>query len=287
MQFFKRKISDVQIGFLFMFVTVFCFPTMDVFAKILTKDLPIFQIVWARYLGQFIIILLIFFPTIGKISKTKFLKIQLFRSIALFCGTIGFFSALKYLTLAETTAIMMIAPLLITLLAFIFLNETFGLYKIFCLIIGLIGSFLVIKPQSGSFQIHMFLPFIAAFSYSIYQLLTRFLGNSESPKTTLFYTAGFGAVMTSIFVPFIWVTPTNFYQIFFMVCMPIFGGIGHYCLILALTKVEATTLAPINYMSLVFAMFWGYVVFFDLPQISTLFGSLLIVLSGIYLWYRN
>ncbi len=287
MKIFNKNLSDKQLAFLLMLITVLCFPTMDVFAKILTQKFPILQVVWARYLGQFLLIIIIFFQNLRLIIKTSFFSLQILRSFALFCGTVGFFSSLKYFGLGETTAIMMTAPLIITFLAILFLNETIGLKGVLCLLIGFCGSMMILKPQTNLFNYYTLLPFFAAFSYSIYQILTRFLGNTESSNTTLFYTAGFGAFVTCILVPFVWVTPSKMIDIAFMLIMPIFGGLGHYCLILALRKAEATTLAPLNYLSLVFAMIWGYFIFSEIPYPSTITGCLLIVFSGLYLWYRN
>ncbi len=97
--------------------------------------------------------------------------------------------------------------------------------------------------------------------YASYSILTRKLGDTESPQTTLFFTAGFGAVATSFILPFIWVPPETSAAIILMASMSLFGGLGHYAVILSLQRVEASETAPLNYLSVVFAMFWGFMVF--------------------------
>lgn len=281
------SLSQHQIGFLLMLVTVMCFPAMDTIAKILTQTQPVMQVVWARYAGQFLLLLMVFAPHLKRVMHTRYLGLQLARSAALFSATICFFTSLFYLDQGLATAIFQVAPLVITVLAVLFLGETIGVRRIICLLVGFVGAIVIVQPQSSSFSIASLLPLCAASLYASYSILTRFLGPSEDARTTLFYTAGCGAVVSSLILPLVWVAPDSERTILLMLSMSLFGSIGHYSLILALNKVSATDLAPVNYLTLVFAMIWGLLLFHEVPSAATLSGSALVVGSGLYLWQRT
>ena len=87
---FLSKLSSRQQGFLLMVVAVFCSPTLDVMAKYLVQSQPVMQVVWARYTGQFILILCLFAPRLNKVVRTQFPRLQLARSAALFGATFFF-----------------------------------------------------------------------------------------------------------------------------------------------------------------------------------------------------
>jgi drug/metabolite transporter (DMT)-like permease len=89
---FLSKLSSRQQGFLLMVVAVFCSPTLDVMAKYLVQSQPVMQVVWARYTGQFILILCLFAPRLNKVVRTQFPRLQLARSAALFGATFFFLS---------------------------------------------------------------------------------------------------------------------------------------------------------------------------------------------------
>ncbi|MGB1911196.1 MAG: DMT family transporter, partial [Candidatus Puniceispirillaceae bacterium] len=230
-----------------MVFAVISFPTMDVMAKYLSQTQPPMQVVWARYTGQFILILLIFINRLGEVTTTTQPGLQLARSIALFGGTFFFFTSLSYMQIGKVAAIFQVAPVIITLMAVMFLKETIGIRRIISLIGGFVGALIIIQPEAGFFELGAFLPMLAATCYAGYSVLTRLLKPGETANTTLFYTAGFGAVVSTAILPFIWQTPQSYFEILLMASMSLFGGFGHYCVIQALMRAEATELAPLNY----------------------------------------
>ena len=279
--------SQQQIGFLLMLITVMCFPAMDTVAKILTQTQPVLQVVWARYTGQFVLLLIVYAPQLRHVARTRYPGLQLVRSAALFSATICFFSSLFYLEQGFATAVFQVAPLVMTGLAVLFLGEKIGMRRVACLLVGFVGAMVIIQPQSSSFTVASLLPLCAATLYAGYSILTRFLGPSEDARTTLFYTAGCGALVSTLILPSVWSMPETGITILLMMSMSFFGSIGHYTLILALNRVTATDLAPVNYLTLVFAMLWGLLLFQEVPSAATLAGSAMIVSSGLYLWKRT
>ena len=271
---------------LLMIGAVFCFASMDATAKYLMKEIGPAQTIWARYTVQAILVTVLILPKINVYGRTKYPKLQFLRSVALMMATTLFFFAFSRLGLAEASAIFNISPVLITLGAFLFLREQIGPRRVIGILVSLLGALIIIRPGSGVFTIYAILPLGAAIFYSIYSLATRFVGTDESPWTSLFYSAIFGAICYSIYIVFHW-NPMSNNALLLTIIIGLFGTAGHICLIKALTLGEASLVAPFIYTNLLFTTIWGVVLFGNLPDFWTIAGALIIVAAGIYVWARD
>ena len=265
---------------------VFCFASMDATAKYLMKEIGPAQTIWARYTIQAVLVTVLILPKINVYGRTKYPKLQFLRSVALMMASTLFFFAFSRLGLAEASAIFNISPVLITLGAFLFLREQIGLRRVIGILVSLLGALIIIRPGSGVFTIYALLPIGAAIFYSIYSLVTRFVGTDESPWTSLFYSAIFGAFCYSIYIVFHW-NPMSANALLLTIIIGFFGTAGHICLIRALTLGEASLVAPFIYTNLLFTTIWGLVLFGDFPDFWTIVGALIIVAAGIYVWARD
>ena len=271
---------------LLMIGAVFCFASMDATAKYLMKEIGPAQTIWARYTVQAVIVTVLILPKINVYGRTNYPKLQFLRSVALMMATTLFFFAFSRLGLAEASAIFNISPVLITLGAFLFLREQIGPRRLIGIIVSLLGALIIIRPGTGVFSIYALLPLGAAIFYSAYSLATRFVGTDESPWTSLFYSAIFGAICYSIYIAFYW-NPMSNNAILLTIIIGLFGTAGHICLIRALTLGEASLVAPFIYTNLLFTTTWGLVLFGNLPDFWTIVGALIIVAAGIYVWARD
>ena len=271
---------------LLMIGAVFCFASMDATAKYLMKEIGPAQTIWARYTVQAILVTVLILPKINIYGRTKYPKLQFLRSVALMMATTLFFFAFSRLGLAEASAIFNISPVLITLGAFLFLREQIGPRRVIGILVSLLGALIIIRPGSGVFTIYAILPLGAAIFYSTYSLATRFVGTDESPWTSLFYSAIFGALCYSIYIVFHW-NPMSNNALLLTIVMGLFGTAGHVCLIRALTLGEASLVAPFIYTNLLFTTIWGFVLFGNFPDFWTIVGALIIVAAGIYVWARD
>ena len=268
---------------LLMIGAIFCFASMDATAKYLMKEIGPAQTIWARYTVQAILVTVLILPKINIYGKTKYPKLQFLRSVALMMATTLFFFAFSKLGLAEASAIFNISPVLITLGAFLFLREQIGPRRVIGIFVSLLGALIIIRPGSGVFTIYALLPLGAAIFYSTYSLVTRFVGADESPWTSLFYSAIFGAICYSIYIVFHW-NPMSNNALFLTIIIGLFGTAGHICLIRALTLGEASLVAPFIYTNLLFTTIWGLVLFGNFPDFWTICGALIIVAAGVYVW---
>ena len=273
-------------GIALMIFAIFLFSMMDAMAKTISQQTDTVMAVWARYLGQTVIVTVLVLPRLRRVMRTNYPGLQLLRSVFLLIGTTCFFFGFTLIGLAEATAIFDINPVLVTLAAALVLKEKFGPRRLFGVVAALIGAMIIIRPGSAVFSPYAFFPIVAAMAYTGYAITTRFVGRDEDAWTSLLYTAAFGAVILSLVVPFFWVTPDRNTTIL-MLLIGALGSVGHFCLIRAFMIAEASILAPFAYFGLLFATIWGMLFFGEYPDTYTYLGALVIVGAGIYVWHRE
>lgn len=278
--------TPVGRGILFCIAAVFTFTLMDSLAKHLSASYPPLQVVWARYTGQATLVFLILLPKGTAFLRTRLPGLQAARSVLQFGATAFFFMSLPHIGLAEATALTDINPVLITLGAALFLGERIGKRRVLGIIAALIGAMIVIRPGVGVFQPAALLPLGTAFCYAGFALMTRVVGDRESIWTSLFYTALFGTVIASALMPMLW-KPIAFGDLWGFLAVGVLGTTAQLCLIRAFTLAPASVIAPFGYIGLIFASFWGWLFFDQLPDGWTAFGAGVIVAAGLYVWARE
>jgi drug/metabolite transporter (DMT)-like permease len=270
-----------------MIIMTACFSSLDASAKYATNDLPLWMVLWGRYVFHFLFSMVFFLRRAPRdIVFTKNLKLQIFRSVIIFCAGVTFWAGLMYLPLADCTVITFVAPLLVTILSVFLLGEKFGFHRWGSVIIGLLGVIFVIRPGMGIAHWAMLLPLFSALFYATILITTRVLGQRENVLTTQFYTSVGGLILSSVMVLFFWKTPSPM-QWLLLMWLGLLGAVGHFFMIKAFEKAPASLLAPFNYASLIWATLLGFFLFGDLPDAWTIFGAAIIISSGLYLVRRE
>jgi drug/metabolite transporter (DMT)-like permease len=262
-------------------------PVMDGLAKYLSVDLPVLQIVWARYFFTVVITLsfiIIFFRK--QLVWTSKPKLQLFRGLILLCANMLFFYAISIISLTKALTLAFVAPLIVTALSPFILGEIVGYRRWLAVIIGFIGSLIVIRPGLIEFNLATLAALGTGFFYGIYFIITRKLHTADSPLLTLLITGVVGAIILSAYIPFSWIEP-NPNQWLFMFCIGLCASVGHFFLILSLKYADASKLAPFSYFEILTNVIIGYYFFSDFPDIWTWVGLLIIINSGIYISIRE
>ena len=262
-------------------------PVMDGLAKYLSVDLPVLQIVWARYFFTVVITLsfiIIFFRK--QLVWTSKPKLQLFRGLILLCANMLFFYAISIISLTKALTLAFVAPLIVTALSPFILGEIVGYRRWLAVIIGFIGSLIVIRPGLIEFNLATLAALGTGFFYGIYFIITRKLHTADSPLLTLLITGVVGAIILSAYMPFSWIE-ANPNQWLFMFCIGLCASVGHFFLILSLKYADASKLAPFSYFEIVTNVIIGYYFFSDFPDIWTWVGLLIIIYSGIYISIRE
>ena len=271
-------------GILMIMTAVAMFTCMDTTAKYLSRFYPVPGIVWARYAFHLLFLVLILGPRMGLgLVRTKHPWLQIARGTLLAASSLFFFSALKFMPIAEASSISFIAPVLVTVLGVLLLKETVEPARWVAVAAGFIGVLIIIRPGSGIFSWVALLPLGTAASFANYQILTRRLAGVDSPYTTLFYSGLVGTVMLAVVLPFDWVTPKTFIHALMFAAIGFIGGLSHLILIRAYDQAAVSTLAPFSYTQLIWVMLSGYLVFGDFPDHWSLIGIAVIISSGIYI----
>ena len=262
-------------------------PIMDGFAKYLSSDLPVLQITWARYFFTVAFTLPIMFFFFRKnLVWTDKPKLQLIRGLILLTANVCFFYSISIISLAKALTLAFIAPLIVTAFSPIFLGENVGFRRWSAVIIGFIGSMVVIRPGFVEINLASLAALGTGVMYGFYLIITRKLSSSDNPLLTLLLTGVVGAIIISFIMPFVWIKPT-LNQWSMMAAIGIFACVGHLFIILSLKYADASKLAPFSYFEIVTNIIIGYYFFSDFPDKWTFLGLFIIILSGIYISRRE
>ena len=273
------------IGFV-IFMTI-CFSSLDASAKYLSNELPLWVLLWGRYVFNFLFVALFFIRGApADILRTRKIKLQILRSILLVASTLTFWLALMFLPLVDCVVVLFVSPILVTMLAAPLLGESVGRHRWIAVIIGFVGVMVVMRPGFTIFDWMSILPLITALFYAGVQISTRILGRTDGALTTLLYSSAGGAIISTIGVLFFWVTP-SLGQWFVLGWLGFLGALGHYLMIKAYEIAPASLLAPFDYTTLIWATILGFIAFGDLPDAWTVLGALIIMSSGLYLIRRE
>lgn len=279
--------SDVSLGIGLLVLAELVFATMDTLAKHLSQEMPVGMVVWGRYAFNFVFML----PFLLRRRPSEVLRLQrpglvLFRGVQLLTATACFFTAVRYIPLADAVAIGFVAPLFVVALSVPLLGERVGPRRWTAVLIGLAGTLVIVRPGFAEVHWAYGLMIVLAFIFATFVINTRILTRTERPMAMLFYTTLVGAGGASLALPFVWQLPT-LEQWGMMAAMGALGGVSHLLLIHAYRVATASLLAPFQYAQIVFAGFYGWLVFGDLPDGWMLAGTAILVGSGLYILRRE
>ena len=261
-----------------------CLSSLDATAKYLVVDHSLFVIVWARYVGQMLVVTPFAWQRGGKgFWRTRRLALHLVRSAFLLLATLFFFAGLRFLPLAEASSIMYLAPIFVALLAWPVLGERTNPRSYIATGVGFVGTLILLRPGSNVLQPAAVLVLAAALCNALYQMLTRKLLD-ENPHTTLFYSGLVGALGLSMGLPFAWDPRLlSWRDGGFLLLLGLCSGLGHWLITGAYLRAPAALLTPFMYVQLLWATAYGYVLFAQWPDRGSVVGMGVIVASGLLL----
>jgi drug/metabolite transporter (DMT)-like permease len=262
-------------------IAMACFAVLDTITKRVTTVVPVMVAIWARYFFQALLTTAVVLPLKGfDVLKTDNLRQQVIRGVLLTLVTGLAFSSLKFLPVGEFTAIVMVVPLLVTLLAARMLGEYVSPQRIGLVCGGFIGTLIIVRPGTEVFGWHLLIPAALVLVNAAFQLLTSKMSRTEDAMTTQFYTTWVGTALTSIPLFWFWVPVTDMRVLLELVLMGVAGCVGHFLLIMAFERSPAGTLMPYMYAQIGFAMLGGWWVFDHVPDHFSMMGIGLIALCG-------
>jgi S-adenosylmethionine uptake transporter len=287
--------SDTAKGIIQLCLGMLIIPVLDVFAKLLGKRLDPIEVTLMRFIMQALLMApFVIYLRLWHIPKGT-LGLQAARGVMLAIATVCFFAALRHLPMAEAIAIYFAQPLILTLFSALFLGETIRARRITAIIVGMIGTLVILQPSLMIFGAAALLPLGSSLAMAIYMVLTRKISGSVHPYQMQFVVgiaavAVLGAVLflgTFIGLPGTTIIMPTMQEFYWIIGMGLAATIGHAFIVWAMANAPANVLAPFQYVEIVGATTLGYLVFNDVPANSTILGVLIIVLSGVYLFHRE
>lgn len=260
---------------------------MDALGKSLMVELHPVQVVWARYSFHTLLVGLYLIA----MRQRDFLipqrpTLQVLRGLCLLAVTFAMYFSIRSVPLADATAIMFFAPVLVTLLAGWLLKEALTPGHWLAAGIGFIGVLLIAQPGFNGVQPLLLLPLVSAIALAFYFLLTRILHNRDRDTVTLFHTTASGTLIMCLLVPFFWAQPGLAGWVSLLLIGAL-GATGHLMLIHAFRLQNASTLSPWLNTQIVAASLFSLWVFDDPLSTGFLSGALLIILAGLLSWINQ
>lgn len=275
------------LGALFTVLAMLGFASMDTISKWLVAEYSIGQMMWIRY-GVFCVFAWLVVRRRG--FRTGFRATRPFlqagRALLAVVESAVFVLAFRYLPLAETHAIAATSPLIVIALGALFLGEKVDRARWLAVATGFVGVLLIVRPGFRTLDWPLLIPVAGALLWGGYQILTRLCARTDSPDTTLLWSAFTAFAATSFVGPFEWQWPDPASWAL-LIAMAILGALAHYLLIRALDHAEAGAVQPYSYTLLVWVSVLGAIVFGDIPDHWTMAGAAVIVASGLYTWHRD
>ena len=271
-------------GIFLMVLAVSTFTCLDTTSKYLSAHYPVAAIVWARYVVQMLLMVVVLGPRMGVgLVRTANLRLQIVRGVVLTASSLVFLSALRLMPLAEAASIAFMTPMIIAVLAGPVLNERVEGRTWLALAAGFGGVLLIVRPGSGLFTWAALLPLASALMMAIYQMMTSKLAGRDAALTTLFYPAVVGSILVPLVFPHQLALPTQPLHAALFVLIGVLGGLGHFFLIQAHHYAPTSILSPFMYAQLLTALVLGWLVFGQLPDGLSLAGMVTIAASGLLL----
>ncbi|MFM8747226.1 MAG: DMT family transporter [Aestuariivirga sp.] len=268
-------------GILLMTASMAVFTSLDTAAKFVTQDLPPAVAVFGRYAVAFLISLAVMLRAGGaSLLITHHPFLQAFRGVLLMVSTILNFMAMMHLQLAQTSAIFFTIPLWVCVLSVPLLGEHVGWRRWAAVAAGFLGVLVIMRPGTDSFHWAMLMSIASSFCGAVYNIVTRKVGGRDRTETSLFYVSFVGALAAAAPLPVFWQTPVGI-QWLLLIFMGVTGAVGHLMLIQAHRLAPASALAPFLYTQIVWMIAAGFIFFGDVPDIWTLAGAAIVVVSGL------
>jgi drug/metabolite transporter (DMT)-like permease len=283
-----RDIDNPVLGFSAMLLSILLFSFMDASVKWLGATYPTAQIMFFRCSVAFVPVLVIVALRGGfGILRTAQKKLHLLRSI-MGVGAMGLaFYAFSLMPLAEAVSILHTAPLFMTALSVLLLRETVGIRRWSAIVVGFSGMLLVVRPGSGMLDNGSLYMLAAAFLIGCTSIIIRHLGKLDDPVCITFYFTVTG-LLVSVLGIFIqgWQQPPLM-DLALLVMVGLLGGMAQYLMTVSYQHIALGTLAPLKYLSIVFGGGIGFLVWGEVPDLQSVFGIGIIVMSGLYTLHRE
>ena len=279
-------LSKNQLGFLYMFMSICAFSLMDIIVK-WSVDYPIGQVLFFR--GFFGIIFYFFIipkDRLHNFYKTKRPGLHFLRCFSGLIALVSIFIALRELPLATVVSISFAAPIFTTIFSIFLLNEKVGVYRWLAVIVGFVGILIITEPGISELNIYYIFPIIFCLGLSYVAISIRQLSSTEPVWLISFYFSLSITILSFFTIPHGWIMP-SLNHLVLLSLVGIFGGVANLWLSQSYKYSEVSLVTPLKYLALVFAIFFGYFIWEEIPTFKTLIGAFLVIISTLIIFRRE
>jgi S-adenosylmethionine uptake transporter len=276
----------VLAGILLMLAGDFMFALNDAMGKWLVASFSVGQVVAIRSIGAFIVL----GPMIARQEKSRLFRperpwLQFWRAAATTADTACFYAAVVYLPLADVMSFYMAGPIYVAALSHFLLDEKVGWRRSLAILIGFCGVIIMLKPSSAAFSASSIFALVGSVAFAFAIILSRKLRGTSDTTLVTWQTIGTLLVGVALAIGN-WQTP-NAFDLGAMLLLGIVSCIAHLLITRALKMAPASTLAPLHYTLLLWAVVFGIVFFGDVPGPRILIGAAIVVLAGMFIFHRQ
>ena len=269
-----------------MFLSVCAFSVMDLIVK-WSENYPLGEVLFFRgFFGLFPIIFLIPRDRLKDFYKTKRSGLHFLRCFVGLIALTSIFIALRNLPLATVVSISFAAPIFTTIMSIFFLSEKVGIYRWLAVIVGFVGIIIITQPGLSVLNIYYIYPIIFCLGLSYVAIAIRQLSTSEPVWLISLYFSASITVLGLISLPFGWVMP-SLKDFILLSLVGVLGGVANLLLSQSYKLSEVSLVTPLKYLTLIFGIIFGYLIWDEVPTILTLFGSVLVILSSVIIFRRE
>ena len=267
-------------------IASFCAVLMSVFLKLAQEDSNVFTIGFLRFFFGLLLITPIIIQSNFKIYNTINFNLHILRCIINVPMMIFGFAALTYIPLEQIKAIGFLSPILVVILSVIFLGERIYLIRTFSLILGFIGTLIILRPGFIEINIGVYMVLASALLWSCVIIITKFMSKNDSAMTILTFQYTFVTLFTLPLAIIYWNNP-SFISLIYTLLAAIVGTDLHLCINNAYKLSDLSIIQPVWFTQLVFASFLGFIIFGSLPDFFTWIGAILVFISVLIITYRE
>ena len=279
-------LNNNQFAIFLIIISIIFGTLMGTFIKLAQEELNVITTGFLRFLFGFLIITPYILKTKFEVFSTKNLKIHILRSALNLPAMLLGFAALAMLPLEKMTAIHFIVPIIVTILAVIFLKEKIYLYRSIALVMGFLGMLIILRPGIIDISIGIYMALISSLIWSVVIILTKKVSNDDSAITILSHQYVYMSLFSFPLVIYFWDQP-SLKTIIFILCAAMSGTILHIALNHAYKLVDVTMTQPYSFLGLVVSSIIGYFVFSDKPDFYTWLGASVIFCGVLLISYRE
>lgn len=274
-------------GILYILASGAIFAFTDALAKVLTGEYPPGQILCFR--AVFVLISIgVMVRLRGGLASVRIRnwRGQFLRGLMVAGTSLTFIVALKDAPLADLTALLFVAPLILTAAAPYFLGETVGWRRRVAVAVGFCGTLLIVRPSGEVPLFALLLGLMVPVLLSASDILTRHLAKTDTANGMMLFSNFMMAAVGVCLLPFGWVTP-DWQGLLIFAAAGTLQGVAQYLLIYAFIHGETVVITPFRYVMLVWATLYGYLLFGTIPRTETFIGAAIVITSGLYIYYRE